>query len=389
MKTIKYIAYYNTNDNLEERVVFPSASSKINTISNSIGEMGLKVDILSFSNTTSCKQNSPKTVKQISNNVRLVLQKGYRRGGKIRNKISGLLFKMSFWLYCFKNIKKGDTVIAYHSTNYIEFLKWIKRLKKIKLILEVEEIYGDVSNAQKMRQKEYSLFPFADAYIFPTIMLNDKVNTNNKPYVVINGTYDLAKEMSVQRPNEQIKCVYAGTLDEIKGGALNAVLCAQYLDERYKICIIGRGSEEEKNSLNKQIAKVNELSDCNVVYDGEKSGDEFLEYLQSCHIGLSTQNTEKEYNNTSFPSKILTYFSNGLRVVAGRCENFETSHIGDMLYYYDGNDPKSIANAIKSINFNDEYFPRERLVNLKNRFNNDIYNLINSLGKTNANKLRS
>lgn len=382
MKSIKYIAYYNTGDNSEERVVFPAASTKISTISNSIGEMGVKVDILSSSNTTSKKSNSPKKVKQISDNIRLILTKGYRRGGKLRNKISGLLFKLSFLLSCVRNIKKGDTVIVYHSLNYIRSIKWLKKYKKIKLILEVEEIYGDVSNSAESCNKEYALFPLADAYIFSTAMLNQVINTEKKPYVIINGTYDLAKEVPLEHEDEYIRCVYAGTLDKIQGGAYNAVRAAEFLDERFKICIIGRGSEEEKDLLNQMITEVNASSACRTVYDGEKQGDELLRYLQGCQIGLSTRNTEKEYNDTSFPSKVLTYFSNGLRVVAGRCENIETSHIGDMLYYYDGNDPKDIADAIKSINFNDTYNPKERLINLKNRFKNEILDLIMSLEKT-------
>jgi len=385
MKSIKYIAYYNTDDNLEERVVFPSASSKINTISRAIGEKGLKVDIISSSNTTSTKSNSSRKVKHISDNIRLILLKGYRRGGKIRNKYSGLMFKLSFGLYCLRNIKKGDTVIVYHSLNYIGLIKWLKKCKKIKLILEVEEIYGDVSNSIESRKIEYSLFPLADAYIFSTAMLNRKINTENKPNVIINGTYDLAKEMNVERTDKCIRCVYAGTLDKIKGGAYKAVQSAEFLDNRFEICIVGRGSDEEKSYLNELIASNNAVSDCKAVYDGEKRGDDFFRYLQECQIGLSTQNTEEEYNNTSFPSKVLTYFSNGLRVVAGRCENIETSDIGDMIYYYDGNDPKEIANAIKSINFDDTYNPKERLISLKDRFGKEMFHLIMFLEGKNKN----
>ena len=40
-----------------------------------------------------------------------------------------------------------------------------------------------------------------------------------------------------------------------------------------------------------------------------------LKFIQKCQIGLCTQNIDAAFNTTSFPSKILSYMSNGLEVV--------------------------------------------------------------------------
>ncbi len=55
---------------------------------------------------------------------------------------------------------------------------------------------------------------------------------------------------------------------------------------------------------------------CKITYDGAFYVKKYYEFLQKCHIGLSTQNPYEPFNNSSFPSKVLVYMANGLRVVS-------------------------------------------------------------------------
>jgi hypothetical protein len=68
--------------------------------------------------------------------------------------------------------------------------------------------------------------------------------------------------------------------------------------------------------------------------------------LQKCHIGLSTQNLNATFNDTSFPSKVLTYLSNRLNVVSAKIPVVEQSCVGEWVSYYSKQTPKSIADAI-------------------------------------------
>lgn len=72
--------------------------------------------------------------------------------------------------------------------------------------------------------------------------------------------------------------------------------------------------------------------------------------LQMCDIGLSTQIPEAEYNNTSFPSKVLSYMSNGLQVISARIPAIEASPVGRYIHYYDEQTPEKIAEGIQRIN---------------------------------------
>ena len=94
---------------------------------------------------------------------------------------------------------------------------------------------------------------------------------------------------------------------------------------------------KEKEEVIKLIGEVSKESNCKVTFDGLKKGEEYKKFLQSCHIGLSTQNPEKEFNNTSFPSKVLSYMSNGLRVVTVKIPVIKTAEVSDYMFYYDKN----------------------------------------------------
>ena len=89
-------------------------------------------------------------------------------------------------------------------------------------------------------------------------------------------------------------------------------------------------------------------------------GEEFDRFLQSCHIGLSTQDPSAAFNSTSYPSKILTYMGNGLTVVSIRIPAIELSSVSSDLSYYDVQTPENIADAIMNVDFSDS-FERNRL----------------------------
>ena len=159
----------------------------------------------------------------------------------------------------------------------------------------------------------------------------------------------------------KIHCVYAGTLDPRKGGAIASAESALFLNENYHIHILGFGNEKEKAEMLNTIDSISKKSKAKITYDGLLSGEEYIKFIQSCDIGLSTQNPNAKFNDTSFPSKILSYMANGLRVVSVRIPVVEESGIGKCVYYYDEQTPENIAKAIKSIDFSEEYDSRKAI----------------------------
>lgn len=232
-----------------------------------------------------------------------------------------------------------------------------------------------LSETKKTSQKEYEFFKIADGFIFPTELLSEKVNTEKKPEVIIYGTYHIEKELPKLFSDGKIHCVYAGTLDPRKGGAA-AVEAALFLNGDYHIHILGFGNEKEKAEMLNIIDDISKKTEAKITYDGLLSGDEFTSFIQSCDIGFSTQSPDAAFNSTSFPSKILTYMVNGLRVVSIRIPAIEKSAVGKFMYYYDEQTPENIAKAIKSIDFSEEYDSRKAIGMLDKAFICDLKTML-------------
>ena len=213
-------------------------------------------------------------------------------------------------------------------------------------------------------------FELADAYIFSSTQLEKRINTKQKKYAICLGTYQVEPDRGIRFHDGKIHVVYAGTFDPRKGGAIAAA--GEFLPENYHIHIIGFGSEKDKKYLLNKIEEVSKKSKCTVTYDGLKSGEEYIRFIQSCDIGLSTQNPDAAFNETSFPSKVLSYLANGLRVVSIRIRALEQSAVNDLLFYYDENSPQAIAEAVKRINPETVYDSRKRIADLSENFVREI-----------------
>lgn len=376
MKKIYYLGYYDTVENKnEKRNIVLAATNKMTYIIEAMEKCKCSVEVVSAAHTSNRKCYPAKNM-QIGKNSTLYLFKSTRWGNKIRRIICVLYSRYQYKKYIINNLTSEDTLIVYHSVDYANFIVKAKKKIGFRLVMEVEEIYADVNGNERDRKKEYKVFDAADAYIFPTELLNKKINIKNKPYAIICGTYKAEPDKKVKFNDGKIHIVYAGTFDPRKGGALASVGAAEFLNGDYRLHILGFGSHEDKHKLLKEIERVSKISSCKVSYDGLLSGEEYVNFIQRCDIGLSTQNPSGIYNDTSFPSKILSYMANGLRVVSIRIPAVETSEIGEYMYYYEEQTPQQIANAIKSVDFTKPYYSREIISQLDDQFVIDINRLL-------------
>ena len=376
---IYYLGYYDVVSNAEEnRNHVLAASNKMTYIVSALECAGFCVELISASQTLNAQAYSAKTVP-FGKKSRLHLFKTLPWGNKLRRVRSVLFSKWQVFWYTWRHVGKGDTLVVYHSLAYVGLVRILKRLKGFRLVLEVEEIYADVTGSDKARKKEYKLFRRADAYIFPTELLNEKLNSEHKPHCIIYGTYRVEEDRHCSFGDEKIHVVYAGTFDHRKGGATTAATAAEFLPEKYHVHILGFGSKADTEQLKQVITKISEKSAATVTYGGCLSGEEYIRFIQSCDIGLSTQNPNAAFNDTSFPSKILSYMANGLRVVSIRIPAIERSAIGDLVTYYDTQTPEAIAEAILKVDFENPYDSRAEIKTLHENFVVQIQSLLEAV----------
>lgn len=365
-KKIKYIGYYYSPElGQPKRLYSPAATNKMDYVASTLVRNGHDIDIISL-----CKPEKKgivfnKSIKY-KNGVSINLIASLGSGGRFRNIFDYYLGNLILFLILLFKTKKNELVFVYHSLGYGKTITLAKKITKFKLVLEVEELYQDVVECSSQRGKqEFLNIEVADAYIFPTYILNSKLNPFNKPSMVIHGTYCVQKNVKDSLINEEfINVVYAGTFEFKKGGVYSAIEAAKYLQKKYKIHILGFGTEDEIMAVKALVEKVNVVSEAKVVFHGLITGDDFKSFLFKCDIGLSTQEPNAKYNETSFPSKVLTYMSHGLQVVSIRIKAVETSYVGEFLHFYDLNDAEVIAKTIKSIDLQNKNDTRDVIYNL-------------------------
>ncbi len=375
-QTIYYLGYYDTEANQSEnRNYVLAASNKMTYIVSALERAGFCVELISASQTLNAQKYAAKTV-EIGEKSRLYLFKTLPWGNKLHRVCSTLYSAWQVFRYLLRHVGKADTLLVYHSLAYARTVRFLKRLKGFRLVLEVEEIYADVSGSEKARKQEHSLFEKADAYIFPTELLNEKLNPENKPHCIIYGTYQVEPDRHCTFGDDKIHVVYAGTFDPRKGGATAAAAAAAFLPENFHVHIIGFGSNKDVENMKQTVSEVSKKSHAKVTYDGLLSGEKYIRFLQSCQIGMSTQNPDAGFNNTSFPSKILSYMANGLRVVSIRIPAIERAAVSDLISYYNEQTPQAVAEAIKKVDMTAPYDSRAVIRALDEKFVAQVRSLL-------------
>lgn len=372
MKKVKYVGFYDVeNFAFEKRVKSLAAVNKMNYIASAFVNAGCDVEIVSPSWSANIDgfYKGRKTI--LSENISLKMGPTFGANNFFTRKIRILLSWIWLFFYLIRSIKKNEKIVVYHAMMLIPPILYAQKIKKFKIVLELNEIYQDVTDYNlKFKKKEMQIIDKSEFYILSTELLQSKICCK-KPFLINYGNYRIEEKVHATF-NDKIHVVYAGIIDKYKAGAFNTFDCAQFLSEKYIIHIIGFGNDEDIVELQKRIRENNKNNECKVIFDGLKTSQEYIDYVSKCHIGLSTQSPGPEYNNTSFPSKVLSYLSMGLNVVSVNIEVMKKSKIGHLLYYYDENTGKSISDAILKINVNAYYDNKKALIELDEKFIKDI-----------------
>lgn len=345
-RKIYYLSHYNDPAVTgEDRVVSLAATTKMDYLCDVLVRLGYEVEIVSMAPPAGPKA-CPGGTFVLRDGVTLRLFPTLPKGSKVNGAVNVLRLRRDVSRFL-GGLGPGDTVLCYHSLLFCGLLQKAKARAGFRLVLEVEELYSDVTGSDADRRREEELFRHCDAFVFPTEMLASAVGTGDRPYAVCSGIYRVNERVAERRGDGRVHVVYAGTLDPRKGGAAAAAAGA-FLDSRYALHVLGGGSVEWVAAIKDAVARANaEGRGCEVAYEGLKSGREFDAFVQSCHIGLSPQNPDADFNATSFPSKVFMYLSNGLSVVSVDLPVF-TGEIREALMLCPDNHPETLARAIEA-----------------------------------------
>ena len=368
--TVHYLSLRSYPKFEEEKRRNPPSAQKVDYIIDTLNSLGYHVNYVSFSESLIDKLCTAKKMK-LSEMTDFYLCPNIP--GKYRESFTYRWFRH---IYAPKHIKKGDILLVYHTNGMRnDLLRFIADKFQMRFVYEVEEIYAyaheQVSEQQVKDEINYLQCP--DRYFFCSELIAERVNKSKKPYLVVEGYYKHAKADIEPFNDGKVHCVYGGIIDEVKGGAFRAVRAAQYLPENYVVHILGFGNTRKLNEL---INATSDSRKCEVVYEGLKNGQDYIDFISRCHIGLSLMTMREDINNSAFPSKLVLYLSCGLRVVACKVKVLEISKMSGSLYFYNEDTPEAIADAIMSIDINAPYDSKELMDSLDRGFKEDLKRLL-------------
>lgn len=374
---IHYFSYYLKNGMEKQRQTFPASLEKIEYIKDSIKNSGKSVILVSTAMANPGIGYLRGQIDSIDEFETQVYFSTFKFKNRLINKVSVLYMTLQIILYTLFKVDKDDEVLIYHSLSYILPFNFIKKIKRIKIVLEFNDLYHTTSKKLfKYKEKEIKFIESVDKYLFMNDIAADSFN-NKKPYILSYGNYKNPQKRVVKFADGKIHVVYAGIIEDTRKAARLAAEAAIYLNEKFTVHILGFGNEEQVNNLRELVSDINFKKGYEaVIFHGRLRGQDFSDFLHSCHIGISSHSylpSEKDSANYTFPSKIPTYLRHGLCVVSPNIPCVVRSPFAEFIHFYQDHNGSDIAKTIENISFTtSKRLPTDLIIELDENFVNDI-----------------
>lgn len=189
---------------------------------------------------------------------------------------------------------------------------------------------------QNIASKDLGLY---DAYITLTESINEVINLERKPYIVIEGFAD-SKDKDISDISENY-IMYAGGIYE-KYGLKNLVEAFIKLrNKNVELYIFGEGSYTE------ELKKVQE-NNSNIKYMGYMPAERIVEYEKKALLLVNPRPINEEFSKYSFPSKTIEYMLSGTAVVSTKLQGIPKEYF-EYIYTFNGDSVLEIQETLEKI----------------------------------------
>lgn len=354
MKIIHYICTYTNNNLNRDLLTFPSAITKIEYIKGALKEASYKVVLFSIAEG---QVHNNKFIKadhfKIDEQEEQIYINTFGRRNLIIKSISRLWMLMQLLFYLLFKVKKNEDILIYHSVAIMSIISIVRVLTTKSIYFEIEESFAAAYGESQSRiTAECKYWQNVSGYICVNDIIAEKCQLKGK-VAVCYGEYNSKVNSNNEKEKNKIQILYAGVIEKEGTDAFIAVETALYLRQDYFVNILGYGEDSNIHLLLKRIKEVNSLLGYNGVnYFGCLSGDEYITFLQKCHIGLTTRVLNDSLSDYTFPSKTLVYLCNNLIPVCSPISCIKKSEISEYVSFCEEITPQSVAKTILAIDHN-------------------------------------
>lgn len=265
------------------------------------------------------------------------------------SKTRAIIAAVSDWIE--KNAS-GSTVNVIVYPAYFPFLRAVCALKrKYKLnvclvVPDLPEFMGLTQNRTLYNKysERYSVHQFGkylgcvDSFVFLTEYMNQAVNTNNKPYRIIEGIAPHDYTFITGGITPQRNIVYSGRL-QMKYGIDNYLKAVSLIDDD-SVCFDFYGTGEGVDLIKSVSEK-----DRRVRYKGYLLPEELHRVHQTSLLLINPRQNDHAFTKYSFPSKTMEYMMSGRPVIAYKLDGMPDEY-KDYIISPADNSPEALSRTI-------------------------------------------
>lgn len=253
--------------------------------------------------------------------------------------------------YWYENTKGEKAIIVYamlkKQMQYAVEAK--KRYPDIKLCLVIPDLpiymgcnkYYKMLGFQKRDIKSlYSMVPIFDCYVVLAKPIIDYLKIKEKPFIVIEGIYNLKCGNVIEKKLLPFTIMYSGGI-QTRYGVFD-LLDALYEIENRNIRLILCGGCNEEKKLKSYIKR-----DKRIEYLGILPTSEVRLLQKKVSLLVNPRHSTEEFTKYSFPSKTLEYMASGTPVLMSSLPSMPDEY-KQYLYLFKNEDIDGIKNAIEN-----------------------------------------
>ncbi len=220
------------------------------------------------------------------------------------------------------------------------------RIRKIPVVSIVTDLPDMERSSGFLRKVNNHLFKKADAFILLTEQMNERVNPNNKPYLVAEGHVDSEAPSQKQEISYEIEegkkvLIYAGGLKKKYGLGMLAEGFVKADIPDAELRIYGRGEYEEQ--LRQLCEKHSRIRYMGVIPNSEVVTEE-----QKASLLVNPRPTDEEYTRYSFPSKNMEYMVSGTPMLTTKLAGMPEEYL-PYIYLIEDESEDGVAQALRKI----------------------------------------
>lgn len=212
-------------------------------------------------------------------------------------------------------------VLSYYVTRPIQIVAKKYRIKVVGIVTDLPLLATNMKKRKESIVKRIGLSVFQhlinnsirnyDAYIPLTKSIDEVVNPDRKPSLIIEGSVDYSEQTNMKIVEKKKVVLYAGGIYE-KYGLKNLVEAFMKSETHdYELHIYGEGSYVEKlSAIEKMCPKIK--------YMGMATLDEIVHHEREAMLLINPRPSDEEFSKYSFPSKTLEYMASGTPLLTTR-----------------------------------------------------------------------